>query len=426
MKTHLLTLALALGLLPLAGAAPLSFPDITTARKQAEEAGKPILMLWYGSDWMEEAETLNKEWTALASLAEAPLPVIFALFDEKTGLTDDDRKKAAIPLNEFNLPIAVLFAPDGTLMATYRGKAVLSAATIQQAVTKSLSCLPQFMEAVKQARSSQGMESVMAAGKALDQLTIKDAWRHRELTKIISDRDPEDKSGYYSKYCLEHMGMYKRINTILKGGEDGQLSGKERKFDAAEQYVQGVISRQGGKQPKLDVEQQQQWLAGLYYIQKERMLCSEEKDRTQVLATLQRIIKLNPKNEYGKGAASFHRYWDPKSFFVVENGFYEARHQTLGFEKDWHVDVTNQVKGPGTYNVAIVPTIDNAFSTRNFRIVVNGKEVSRANVDEKTITKTVEIEIPKLPRKAKVELWLTAQCHDGWLNCAGRIEVKKK
>ncbi len=428
MKTYLLTLSLAMGLLPLASAATLPFPDVPTAKSEAKEAGKPTLVLWHGSDWMEESAKLCSEWEKLAAAADMPLPVIFAQFDEKVGTTDEVRNKVAMPFSEFDLPVAVLFAPDGTYMASYRGKTVLSATGMQKAVQKTLASLPQFTAYVKKARESQGRESAIAAGKALELMVAKDACRHPELIRIINERDPQDETGYRTKFCYEHMGMYKLINDILKGGPEGTLGGAQRKFDEAETFVKNVISRRGGKQPELGEERQQQWLAGLYHVQKERMCSTGKKpqDLKQVLATLKSIIKINPKSEYGRGAATYHRYWDPESAFEIKDYFYDASNQTKGFEKDWHVDVTKRVKGPGTYTFSLTPYAKGAMSTRNFRLVINGKEVARPAVDPKKDTKSVDLTVPELPKGAKVEVWLTAQCNDHWLNCSGRIDMKKK
>ncbi len=426
MKTYLLSLLLAMGLLPLDTASTISFPEAPAAKEQAKQEGKPTLILWHGSDWMTESATLCSQWQKLANGAEGELPVVFGQYDEKVGTTDEVRNKVAMPFPEYNLPVAVLFAPDGTYMASYRGKTVFSAADMQAAVKKTLAQLPEFTNLVKQARETQGRESAIAAGKALSLLNIKDACRHPELTRIINERDPQDETGYRTMFCYEHMGMYKLINDLLKGGPEGTLGGAARHFDEAEKYVRDVLSRKGGTQPELGLEQQQQWLAGLYYVQKERMRSTGSKDRGELLATLRRIIQLNPDNEYGRGAATYHRYWDPNSWFDIKDFFYDASTQSHGFEKDWHIDVTSKLKGPGVYSFRLVPRTNGALMTRNFRLIVNGEEIARASIDPRTDTKAVDFTIPELPEGAKVEVWLTAQCNDHWLNCAGSIQMERK
>ncbi len=424
MKAHLLTLSLALGLLLPATAATVKFPDAPAAREQAKKDNKPILLLWYGSNWMNKTSELCQAWESLST--KAGLPVVFAQFDEKTGLTEEDRKKADMPTQEFDLPIALLFTPDGSMVARYTGKMVRSAADMEKAVKQDLKKVTAFAAKAKLAKESNGKEAAIAAGKALELLDLPTARRHKQMTEIIKRHDANDETGYLSKFCMDHLKMYEVINNLLKGGPGGNKNGKDRDFDAAEKKVRDTISRHNGKQPALGTEEKQMWLAGLYYIQKERMLAQGSKDRSAVLDTLQQIIKLAPKSEYGKGAKTYHTYWDPDSFFEVKNAFYESKHQVHGFEKDWHVDVTDQVKGPGTYTVTLVPYLNGGLNTRDFRLAVNGKVVSNATIDPKKNTKTAELELKSIPKGAKVEVWLTTQCHDHWFGCSGKIELTKK
>ncbi len=424
MKTSLISFLMALGLLSSDSATTVSFPEVPAAKEQAKAEGKPTLVLWYGSDWMSNAADLCTAWQKLAE--DSKLPVIFAQYDEKVGTTDETRKKVAMPFPEYNLPVAVLFAPDGTYMASYRGKDVFSAESMAEAVSKTLANAQPFMELVEQARTAQGKESALAAGKALALLNPRDAARHAELTKIINERDPKDETGYRSLFCYDHLNMYKLINDILKGGPEGKLGGRERRFDEAEAFVKRVLSRAEGTQPEFSVARQQQWLAGLYHVQKERMCSTGSKDRNAVLATLHRIIQLDPTSDYGVGATAYHRYWNPYSFFEIKDFFYDPSTQSHGFEKDWHVDVTSKINGAGTYNFRLVPHVNGSMVTRNYRLIVNGTEVGRANVDPKTDTKSVDFTIPELPEGSKVEVWLTAQCNDHWLNCSGSVEMEKK
>ncbi len=427
MKTPLFTLSLALGLLPLTHAATVPFPDVPAAREQAKAAGKPTLILWHGSDWMEESAQLCSEWEKLATDTKAPLPVLFAQYDEQVGTTEETRKKVNMPLQEFDLPVAVLLAPDGTYVASYRGKTVLTAEAMQKAVKKTLATLPEFTALVKQARETQGVEGARAAGKALSLMVHKDARRHPELVKLINERDPKDETGYRAAFCYEHMGMYKLINDMLKGGPEGKLGGAERRFDEAEAFLRELLSRKGGTLPALATEQHQQWLAGLYYVQKERMCSTGSKDRAPLMATLKQIVDLKPRSEYGKGAATYLRYWDPESFFTIDNFFYDSTKQSHGFDKDWHVDVSKKVTSPGTYSFTIVPYNNGALTTRNYRLAINGKATPIEGLDPQANTRSVEFTVPApLPKGAKVEVWLTAQCNDHWLGCSGRIDVAKK
>ncbi len=422
MNHPFITLFLALGLLaPAAVAAKVSFPNAPQTREQAKKAGKPSLILWYGSDWTQNSSSLCREWEKLAS---AGLPVVIGQFDEKTGLKEEDRKAAAMPIDHYNLPVAILAAPDGTFMACYDGKTVRSASAMTAAVKKSLAKLDSFTSLVQQARTNKGTAAAESAGKALCLLRPEDAYRHKALKEIIRRGDPDDSTGYRVVFDTEHIGMYGQINQKLKGGPNGKLARDQRDFDGAEAYVRGVVDNKE-MFARLTTERQQQWLAGLAYVQRERMTAKKSTDRKPLLSTLKRIVKLDPKSEYGKGARKLFDYWNPTSFYVIKD-FYDSGDQTHGFEKDWHVDVTKMLSGPGTYTFSLVPHENGRMVTRNYRLVVNGKEVARPGIDAKQNTKTVDLTLKSLPSGAKVEVWLTAQCNDGWLGCTGHFEMKKK
>ena len=138
------------------------------------------------------------------------------------------------------------------------------------------------------------------------------------------------------------------------------------------------------------------------------------------------LIALDPDTQYAKGAKRFVHYWSSDSVTIIENGFYESGHQTLGFEKDWRVNVTDSIDGPGEYTFSLIPVDNGGMVTRNYRLLVNGKEVAKADAPADKNTKTVQFKVPAVPKGAKVEVQLTAQCNDGWFGCSGHIRMEKK
>ena len=408
-------------------AATLSFPEVPAAKEQAAKEGKPCLVVWYGSDWQPNVREFCKMWEAVAK--EHKDTFVFGQFDDKTGLKVDVRKKV-LPIEHYNLPAVVLLAPDGTFMAEYDGSQVSkSPEKVMKKLVKLAEKADDVAKLAEEAKKAKGVEAATAAGKALELLPLQFAVRCGALTDIIRKQDPKDETGYYSLFALMHIAMYDEIKGLLNGGKDGKLSGKDRKFDDAEDYIRKVLDRDLMKQKKY-AHRRQQWLAALAYVQRERIVSTAAKptdrDLTPVLKTYEELVQLDPKTQIAKGAKRWLHYWDPKTVTVIKNGFYSSGEQTLGFEKDWRVDVTKSVDGPGTYTFTLVPMDNGGMVTRNFRLLVNGKEVAKANVPADKNTKTVEFEVPALPKKAKVEVQLTAQCNDGWFGCSGRIEMKKK
>ncbi|MDO5472152.1 MAG: hypothetical protein Q4F35_02345 [Akkermansia sp.] len=403
-------------------ATPLDLPDVPAAKEQAAREAKPAVIIWYGSDWQPEVDKFCRDWQRQASKYDDHF--VFGQFDDKTGLDGAVRKKA-LPIEHFNIPAIILLAQDGSYMSEFSGDALKK--TVEE-VMQQIAVLgkkaPRFAELVAKARSGKGAEAVAAAAEALSLLPIKDAMRQRELTTIIDKNDPGDVSGYRSQFCLDHLDMYSEINGLLNGGKTGELRGKDRNFDAAEAYVLRVL----GNKVLNGTERRQQWLAGLAYIQRERILSTTTPDNRNLdalLTTLNDIIRLDPDSQYGRGARKFHHYWSPDTFNTVRSDYYTKGDQTLRFEKDWHINVTSSIDGAGTYTFSLEPVQNGRLTTRNFRLVVDGKVIATPGIDEKKDTKSVQFNVPDIPAGATVEVWLTAMCHDHWLESQGFIRMKK-
>lgn len=423
MKRILLSaLLLSATLLP-ATAATLNLPDVPAARQQAATAKKPIIIIWYGSDWQPGVDAFVSDWQAAATRHSGSY--VFGQFNDCLGLEGDTRNKV-LPIEHFNLPAVILLAPDGSFMSVLSGENLPSSA--EDAVKKLAPLAARaadFATLAEKARTSTGTAAAQAAAQALSMLPISDAMRQKELKNIINRQDPQNTTGYRAQFCLDHLGMYDEINAILKGGREGKLSGKDRRFDEAEAYVRGVLNS-----PQLSAdERRQQWLSGLSYVIRERILSTttpENRNVEPLLAVFREIIAINPENQYGKGAAAFLHYWDPSTYNTITNGYYTRGHQTLNFEKDWHVDVTSSIQGPGTYVFSLVPVENGRLICRNYRLAVNGNVVATAAIPPTQDTKSVELQVPTIPQGATVEVWLTAKCTDGWMEASGFIRMEKK
>lgn len=422
MKKSLFTLLVLMSSFAVVEAAnTCTLPTVPETKEQAKTQKKPIIILRHGSDWLHDDARICSKWKTLISKPEFAGKAIFGQFDDITGQKGDERQKI-LPVECFNMPEVVIMAPDGTLMAVLNTKMMRGKEEAQaKVIAKMIEIYPEFCQLAEKARSTKGEEAAQAAGKALDLLYARDAVRCRALIDIINKQDPNDTTGYRSQYGLEHMGMYKEINAILKGGPEGQLKDAERKFDDAIKYVEKVL-----KNKRLKGERRQQWLCGLAYAHRERIRSTKGTDWTPCLKALKEAVDINPDNEIGIGAAKYHKYLDPDSYYVIKNDFYEGSDQTLHFEKEWRMDVTHHIKGPGTYTFSLVPCSNGRLDTRDFRVYVNGKLADQID-DDKKITKTVDFDLSSLPSgKAKVEVRLRATCRDGWFGCSGHIKMEKK
>lgn len=417
MKNIYLFMALtALG--ALTAPAALNLPEVPAAREQAKAVEKPVLILWYGADWQPDAAAIEAQWE---QLAKAGLPVVLGKYNDALGTPWDTRQRA-LPVSTHNAPMGVMLTHEGLLIATYPGKVVRSAEATEAAVKKTLAVLPEFVKQLNAAREQTGIPAAEAAGKALALLDPADAVQHAALKKIITTHDPDDTTGYGAEFCTDHLAMYAVINRILRGGEDGNEKGATRKFDDAEAYVTAVLAKR-----EMFAEKRQQWLSGLAYVYREKFTSTgDTAARDKMLSCYAKVVELGPDTQYGHGAARYHQYWDPNSYYTIKDHFYDAYCQTHNFDKEWRMDVTEDVKaGAGTYKITLIPCADGPIITRAYRFYVDGKEVS-SNGDPTVSTKSTELTLPAVPAGAKVELRLIAQCKDHWMGPSGRIEVKKK
>ncbi|MGN0828339.1 MAG: hypothetical protein ACI4PZ_01305 [Akkermansia sp.] len=423
MKTILLTGALLLGGVA-CGATPLNLPEFAAAKEQAKEQNKPVVVLWHWTrDIGKDGETTAKAWS---KIAQAGLPALIAQYDESV-LTDKDERKTGMPIAQYNLPAALIVAADGTFVASLDRDTTMHADKALAAIKATLPKVGAFMQLVQQARQAKGVDAARAAGQALDQLRLQDAMQHPELRNIINRQDPQDESGYRALYGLDHLGMYAELKKILQGGPDGKRSGADRDFDAADAYVDKALAHK-----ELKGERRQQWLCAKAYILRERINSQpgdyESKDYKPLVKLYEQIVSVAPKTEFAIGAKKLAEYWDKDVFFTLKDGFYDQRFQCK-HNKEWHVDISKDMSGakPGTYSFSLVPRQDSAMISRNFRLMVNGNQVDAVATAPKDNTKTVEFNLKSaVPDKAKVEVWITTRCLDGWMGPSGNFVIRKK
>lgn len=397
-------------------------PDVPTAREQAKQQKKPIIILRHGSDWLHDDAAICRKWQKIIDSPELAGKAVYGQFDDTTGQENGDVRKKILPVECFNMPEVVVMAADGTLMAVLPTKMVRGKeAGIIKVLSKMLEIHPEFSQLAEKANKTEGIEGAKAAGEALDLLYQRDAVRCGALHNVINKKDPEDTTGYRSQYCWEHMGMYGQINSILKGGSEGQLKGADRKFDDAIKYVQKVL-----KNKRLKGERRQQWLCGLAYIYRERNGSTKSDDWKPCLDALKEAVEINPDNEIGIGAAKYHKFLDRDAYYVIKNDFYDSGDQVVGYDKEWRIDVSHHIKGPGTYTFYLEKTKTGRMDTKDFRIYVNGKLADKSD-DPSKVTDKVDFDLNSLPSgKPKVEVRLLSRCYDGWFASAGFIRMEKK
>ena len=402
-------------------ASPLEFPENMEARAQAKAEGRPCLIIWYGSDWLPNSGKIVKEWT---ELGKKNLPVVIGQIDERVGTVPDlHAREKLTPFGAFtNLPVAVLMAPDETLLAIYSGKTVLNAAAMEKAVNRTLKQMPKYMQLVEKARNTEGVEGARAAADALAMQPYTDAMRNRQLKDILNRKDPNHETLCRYLYCMDHMGMFDEINAVLNGGKgaDARFKGNDRKFDDGIKFVKKVM-----KTRKLCKELEQQWTAGLAYVYREKYgVAKEPALRKLVVESYRKVVEIDPDSEYGKGALRWANYWDESVPYVFDTPFYDSGDMTVGFEKEWRVNVSDKMDGPGSYTFTLVPVKTGRMTSKGFQLFANGKHVCDGDIPADQDSKTVTFDVPRA-LKGKVEVRFKVQCFDGWFACGGEMVMKK-
>ena len=402
-------------------ASPLEFPENMEARAQAKAEGRPSLIIWYGSDWLPNSGKIVKEWT---ELGKKNLPVVIGQIDERVGTVPDlHAREKLTPFGAFtNLPVAVLMAPDETLLAIYSGKTVLNAAAMEKAVNRTLKQMPKYMQLVEKARNTEGVEGARAAADALAMQPYTDAMCNRQLKDILNRKDPNHETLCRYLYCMDHMGMFDEINAVLNGGKgaDARFKGNDRKFDDGIKFVKKVM-----KAHKLSKELEQQWTAGLAYVYREKYgVAKEPALRKLVVESYRKVVEIDPDSEYGKGALRWANYWDESVPYVFDTPFYDSGDMTVGFEKEWRVNVSDKMDGPGSYTFTLVPVKTGRMTSKGFQLFANGKHVCDGDIPADQDSKTVTFDVPRA-LKGKVEVRFKVQCFDGWFACGGEMVMKK-
>lgn len=400
---------------------PLSVLDNMEARAKAKAENKPALILWYGSDWMPHSGKLVNQWN---KLKKKRLPVVIGQINETVGQKlDIYQREKLLPVGAFmNLPVAVLLAPDETLLGIYTGKTVMNAASMEKALESTLKTMPAYMSHVEKARSSEGIEAATAAAMALAMQPLETARRNKPMQNLIKKNDPTDSTLFRFLFGMDHMGMFAEIDAVLNGGKgaDARFKGAERQFDAAITFVESVM-----KVAKIGPELKQQWLAGLAYVYREKFKATQEPALRQKMVQLYRqLVALDPESEYGKGALRWADYWDENHAYVFETPYYDNGDMTVGVDKEWRVNVSKSVNGAGTYSFTIVPYQNGRMTTKGFSLYANGKHVCDADTPADQDTKEVTFRIPRA-LKGRVEVRFRAQCFDGWFGCSGEMKMKK-
>lgn len=410
--------------LALTGGASAALLPLPEAQKKAAAENKPIVLLWSGSDWMQGASSLQKNWDALSTTSSAP--VVWALFDETTKTTPQELKAAGLPVEVWNLPAVLVMTPEKKLLAQLSPAVAVNTALAAKKIESAVKLGARQQQLLKQAAGEQGVAKARLIGQALDSMALPDAIARKDLQDELKKADPKDESGYVFKYSLGVMpktpgavsNLYRTVNGLMS--EKDTKKGKERNFEAADKFLVEKLAL-----PVLDKPQKQQLLAARAYVARERFRSGDEAAKEDMLALFHQIYKLDRKSQLGKGARGYIEYFTKP---ILLDGLDFSSVNLRKEFRPWVINATKYITAPGTYEIRRVHDGgSDSVSVRNARVLVNGKVVAQLPADQqdKNLDSFV-LTVPAMKPGSRVQIEIEAKGNGHWLSSWGHIEIDKK
>lgn len=410
--------------LALTGAASAALLPLQEAQKKAAAENKPIVLLWSGSDWMQGASALQKNWNALSESSSAP--VVWALFDETTKTTPEELKAAGMPVEVWNLPAVLVMTPEKKLLAQLSPAVAANTALAAKKIDAAVSMGNRQQQLLHKAASEKGAAKARLIGQALDSMALHDAIARKDLQDELKKADPNDETGYVFKYSLGAMpktpgavsALYKKVNELMT--DKGAKKGKDRDFEAADRFLAEKLAL-----PVLGKPQKQQLLAARAYVARQRYLSGDPAARDAMLGLFREIYQLDRKSELGKGARGYIEYFTKP--ILLDGLDFDSVHLRKEF-RPWIINAAKYIKAPGTYEIRRVHDGGpDSVSVRNARIRVNGRVVAELPADQKDKNlDAFTLTVPSLKPGSSVLIEMEAKGNGHWMSTWGHIEINRK
>lgn len=387
-----------------------------TAVEKAKAENKPIVVLWAGTGWDRGSAEVKAMWDKVAS--KSSQPVIWALYDERDGLSDEARKKEVKPpFESWNVPMALVVTPDNQkLICVIDRERVKEASKVAAVLPKMLAAYDKLVKADEEAKGKSGKEAAAVYGKALDGLPYQAARTHKDVIEKIRKADPKDESGYVFKYDFHHQNVYKEVNKVM---EDGGKKGKDRNFAGAEQWLRNRLAS-----PVLDKEQKQMLNVALAYVARmEYDFGAVPSAKPKMIEAFKTAMAIDPKSELGKGCKNYIAYFTEP---VVLKNLDVANGDMRREWTPWVADVSSEIKKPGTYVVKCVKS-GGGYEVRNPRLTAKGKTVAMLDASQRDKNQNeFELTVPEGKVPAGLRLEMEGRGSGHWMDGFGRLEIKAK
>lgn len=380
-------------------AAPAGFGTYQDVRADAKARAADFVVFYGGPDWLPETAAVTRALEApggRASLSGLTGWAFFAAGDlapeplDKLPLKPD--------FSPYDLPALALADADGHTFAVAEG---LTATNLPQALKVLSAAIPgreKRDDLFAKAKPAKGVNRAKLLGQGLDQLPIRFSAQRKDVLADIKSADPDDTTGYTFKYTFNAGSFHESIT-------EKRIA--EKKQAELFSLVDGHL-----KNPVLLPVQRQALLAAK--MQAYRSI----DDIPNAVATLRRIISIDPRSELGTGAVQYIRILtEPVRLPGLEWESHDNRPTWLPMI----VDLTVKMPEPGTYQVEFRHR-DGHTRFRKMVLKSGGREIAtEPNPNEST---KVTLTVPSSAKGRQIELWAES-LGTGWFAGRGEIVVTK-
>lgn len=373
----------------------LPYPE---ALKKAKEEKKDIIVLTDGSNWLPQSPEVQKAYKQLIDKSTLKDKVVWALNDEPTGQTEEEKKLPRPPLKVWYFPGLQVVDSQGRgifIMEKAGSEQILQAEKTLKDAIESREKRDEFWSKAEKAKGPKAAEWI---AKGLDMLPPSSLKEYKKELERMKKEDPEDNKGYYLRYTFRASSyMDKEINTLIK----------EKKFEEAYAHADKLLNL-----PALTTYQKQVITASKFRI------AAQAGNQKEGLKYLKQAAALDPKSEFGKGALNLYGYYTrPVALSALSWSDEDNR-------PDWTpttVRVGTIVKKPGIYEIDFQHKDGKTrFRKAKFK---SGNRIL-ASVDDDKEKSKFEI---KLPKAAPSNIVLEVESRGtGWFSGKGNIVITKK
>jgi hypothetical protein len=374
----------------------LNYPEAVAS---AKAKGADTLLL---VDWPDRAPDSAAVRRAFAS-SEVRTPfgerAVWGVFEYTESAAKEEKKPAKGTTPEFtpwNLPAVGVLDPDGHVFAVAEGLRANTVRSVLSQIPALLDTRRKRDELWAKARATAGVERANLFGAGLDLMAQPQAEARKDIVEEIRKADPKDASGYHFKYTFDASSFHERtVDALIKEKKSAEVL---------------ALVDEKMRNPRITTRQRQVLLTARFQALKADRLPA-------ALETLRSITKLDPRNDMGRGAEQFLKYY-------TEPVRLAGREWTGGDNRPiWLpmiADVSDAVKTPGTYEIEFKHKSGGTRFSKT-ELVAGGKVIADdPNKKESRKLRLVVTEAPKAP----VELRADSQ-GTGWFDGAGEIVVTK-